>query len=320
MKDNHINIAYACNEAYMEQTMVSMISLFENNRNHDNIKIYFVDMGITIESKRKLNMLAGTYGYKLDFIIFNDLASDLHIKDTGRHIASVYAKIFFSGLKDIDRILYIDSDTVVVDDIATVYFENLENYLCAGVTTLVNAENSYLENITDEDVIINDGVVLINLKLWRELKTTNKCLEFIQLHNGKPPVLSEGTINVVCRGKIKRLHPRYNLMSGLLDGTESKFEKLTSRSYYSQKELDEARENPCIIHFLAAFYNRPWFKDCSHPLKDEYIKYRNLTEWRRKALGNQKLPIRIRLVSFLYHYLPINIFIMIRKIVKIFRG
>lgn len=295
----------------MEQTTVSMVSLFENNI-LEKIRIYFINMGISKKSVHGLEILVERYGHELIIIDFDEIAYDLKVKDTGRHIKSVYAKLFFSRIKDIDKILYLDSDTVIIEDISKLYNMDMKDKLCAGVMTLHDSHHSYIDGLNDEDIVINDGVVLLNLDLWRKLSITEKCIYYIERNKGEPPVLSEGTINTVCRGKIVRLHPRYNLMSGLLDGNQKKFEELTCRKYYTQKSIGEAIKNPCIIHFLSGFYNRPWCTRCTHPMKNVYLEYRNMTEWEKAPLQKKKLGIRLRVIGFLYRHMPIRVFIMIK--------
>lgn len=309
-----INIAYACNEAYMEQTLVSMVSLFRNCSVQDKLHIFFVDMGITNESKTEMDELVKSYGSVLTVIRFDDIAYDLEISEkTGRHIKSVYAKLFFGRIENIDRIIYLDSDMIIAGDIKELWDIELEDNVIAGVETIHTVEDNAKIGYAKEDRAINDGMVLMNLSKWREEQYLEKCQEFIKKYNGEPPVLSEGTINAICKGKMKIIHPRYNLLSAIVGEKIQKIEGLTGRKYYSQQEIDEATANPCIIHFLSGFYNRPWCKQCSHPLKKEYLKYRELTKWKSAPLQGKKLPGRLKLIGFAYKYLPIGVFNFLRK-------
>lgn len=309
-----INVAYACNEAYMEQTTVSMISLFMNCSVPDKLHIYFIDMGITNESKVEMTNLVENYGSALTIVPFDDIAYDLLISEkTGRHIKSVYAKIFFGRIEGIERIIYLDSDMVIAGDIKDLWDIDLDECVIAGVETLHTVNDNAKIGYTSIDRAINDGMVLMDLKRWREEQYLDKCQAFIKKYNGEPPVLSEGTINAVCKGHMKIIHPRYNLMSAIVGENIKRIEGLTGRKYYSQQEIDEATANPCIIHYLSGFYNRPWCKQCSHPLKDEYLRYRKMTKWNDKPLQNKRLPRRLKMVGFAYKHLPVGLFNILRK-------
>ena len=298
----------------MEQTTVSMVSLFENCSIPDQLHIFFIDMGVTDSSIEEMKILIESYGALLSIVPFDDIAFDLNISDkTGRHIKSVYAKLFFGRFTSIDKIIYLDSDIIICGDIVDLWNINLDGKVIAGVETLHTIEDNLKVGYAASDRAINDGVVVMNLKKWRDEQFLEKCMAFIEKYNGEPPVLSEGTINAVCKGNIKIIHPRYNLMSGIVGQKTEKLERLTGRKYYTQKEIDEASKNPCIIHYLSGFYNRPWCKKCTHPLKDEYLKYRKMTKWSYQSLMDKDLPTRLKLVGFAYKYLPIGLFNLLRK-------
>ena len=309
-----INISYACNEAYMEQTMVSMISLFRNCSIPNHLHIYFIDMGVKDSSKEEMKSLVESYDSTITIVPFEKIAFDLNTSEnTGRHIKSVYAKLFYGRLPGIDRIIYLDSDMVIAGDIKDLWDIELGNNVIAGVETIHTIKDNLKIGYTATEQAINDGMVLMDLKKWRDGQYLEKCLEYIAKYDGVPPVLSEGTINAVCRGAVKIIHPRYNLMSALVGESARKIEKLTGRNYYSQQEIDEATNNPCIIHFLSGFYNRPWCKKCSHPMKNEYLKYRKMTKWADKPLQNKELSTRLKMVGFAYKYIPIELFNSLRR-------
>lgn len=311
-----VNVAYACDDAYIEQTSVSLISLFENNKDVDEIVIYFINMGINDESKAYLNELVHSYNRIIHIIDFDEIAFDLNVNSTGRHTKSVYAKFFFGRINDIDRIIYLDSDIVVNDSIVPLWTTELDGCICAGVETLHSADDNIAMGLNEDTKAINDGMVLMDLQAWRNNNCLENCLRFINDFDGEPPVLSEGTINNVLLGRIKIIHPRYNLMSGIVNAKQRKIEVLTGRDYYSQKQLDEASNNPCVIHYLSGFYNRPWCSNCSHPLKNIYLMYREKTKWSDTPLVEKKLPVRLKMIGYAYRYLPIHIFVWLRTIVK----
>ncbi len=309
-----INISYACNEAYMEQTTVSLVSLFKNCSSPSKLHIFFIDMGVTDFSKDEMRKLVESYGSQLTIVPFESIAFDLNTSEkTGRHIKSVYAKLFYGRLPNIEKIIYLDSDMVITGDIKNLWDIDLNGNVVAGVETLHTVEDNKKIGYLASDRAINDGMVVMDLRKWRDEKYLEKCLEFIEENNGEPPVLSEGTINAVCKGNIQIIHPRYNLMSAIVGESIKKIEGLTGRKYYTQKEIDEATRNPCIIHYLSGFYNRPWCKRCTHPMKDEYLKYRKMTKWANEPLQDKDLPTRLKMVGFAYKYLPIGFFNLLRR-------
>lgn len=308
-----VNVAYACNDAYIMHTGISIISLLENNKDIEEICIYFIDMGISEKSKIDLEEIVDKYSRQLIIIPFSDWEGDLPVDSTGRHIKSVYAKIFFGRIPDIDRILYIDSDTIVADSIRKLWNTNMDKYAIAGVETINTPNAKRKIKLKVDDLVINDGVALMNLKLWREKNFEKKCLNFVKKWNGNPPVLSEGTINSVCKGYICRLNLKYNLTSAAIDYSAKEIELLTGCSYYSQEQINSAVKSPCIIHYVSGFHNRPWNKKSTHPFKQYYLKYKKISKWKDIPLGEGKLSKKTRLIYYMHRIMPYQIFVGIYK-------
>ena len=307
-----LNVAYSCNEVYIEHTGISILSLLENNKEEfDLINIYFIGKNVTTSSINKLKDIALVYNAKLIYLDFDVLCSELNINALGRHIETVYSKLFFCDILNIDKILYVDSDTIINASLSDFWNVELDNYVVAGVSTPTIGSKKQL-CLSESDTFINDGVVLMNLKKLREENYKGKFLECIASYGGDPPVLSEGVINKVCQGKIKIVNPEFYLMSGLITYKHSKFNGV--RNFYSKQELQNAIKNPVIIHYLAGFYNRPWNKDCKHPMKDKFLYYKSKTIWKDVELKSSNLPKRIKLIGWLYKYLPADLVESIRNI------
>lgn len=309
-----INVAYACDDFYIKYTGISMISLFENNINIEEICVYFIDMGVQDENINKIKDIVEKYNREIVIISWEKWKKDLKVRSLGRHIESVYAKIFFGRIPEIDKIIYMDSDTIIVDELETMWNTDLEDNWIAGVETISSIERNRKIGIKKEDVYINDGIVLMDLKKWRQNDVEKKCQMFIEKWNGNPPVLSEGTISAVCCGHIKKLHPKYNLMSGLCYYSHSEIVRFTSREYYTESVLNEAKNNPCIIHYLTAFYLRPWQKKCTHPLREYYRIYQQKSVWADDELEDKELPIKLKLIDYLHKVLNEEMFYLCLKI------
>lgn len=296
-----MNIAYSCDEMYIPQTGISILSLLENNKEIDHINIYFIEKEVSNISINLLEELVKSYGRKLIVISFNELCIDLKINNLGRHIETVYAKLFFSSILEINKIIYIDSDTIINESLIDFWNTDLSDFLLGGVSTFTIEAKKQL-NLNKSDCFINDGVVILNIEEFRKQNIQQKFIDCIADFNGNPPVLSEGVINKVCKGKIKILHPKYNLMSGLISFKPNYFLEL--ENFYSLQDIQDAVKSPVIIHYLSAFYNRPWDINCTHPFKERYIYYKSISFWKDLPFQNKKLSIRLRVIKFLYNNFP----------------
>lgn len=301
MKKSGLNIVYSCDEAYVEHTGISMLSLFENNMDFEHITVNFIHKDVSETSLSLLKELAEEYDRELLIVPIQEINSRLKIRTTGRHIETVYVKLFLGQLTGLEKVLYIDSDTIINSSLRGLWELDISNVLVAGVDT-TSVDSKSLLGLLKSDKFINDGVVLLNLSLFRQLNIEDEFVSAIAKYDGDPPVLSEGIINAVCKGRILSLHPKYNLMSGLIGYKFDRFSQMDS--YYSRSEIEEAIENPVIIHYLSAFFNRPWNIYCSHPLRNKYLYYKSLSYWKDIPLIRKKLELRLRIIKFLFAVLP----------------
>jgi lipopolysaccharide biosynthesis glycosyltransferase len=157
-----ISIAYSFDEAYIHHSGISILSLLENNRDIQNITIYIIHKDVRQSSLDLLISLINQYGRNYKIISFYDICIGLEISSIGRHIATIYSKLFFGRIEGIDKILYLDSDIIVNSSLKEFWETNLEENCVAGVATPTVSEKKRL-NLLKSDCFINDGVVLINL-------------------------------------------------------------------------------------------------------------------------------------------------------------
>ena len=62
-----LNVLYSCNENYVKQAGISIISLCENNKLFEDIHIFFVEDKITEASKQQLMQIVEKYNRKITF-------------------------------------------------------------------------------------------------------------------------------------------------------------------------------------------------------------------------------------------------------------
>lgn len=310
---NGLKVVYSCDETYVPHTGISMLSLFENNKCFEHITVYFIHKDVTENSLHLLRILAEKYHRKLIIRPIDEITSRLDIKSTGRHIETIYVKLFLGQLTDLDKVLYIDSDTIINRSLAGLWEIDISEVLVAGVDT-TSVEPKPLLGLEKTDKFINDGVALLNLDLFRKLNIEDKFVTAIAEYEGDPPVLSEGIINKVCKGNILSIHPKYNLLSGLIGYKFDRFSYMDS--YYSKEVIEEAIDDPVIIHYLSAFFNRPWNIQCTHPFKDSYLHYKSLSYWKYMPSINQKLDFRLRIIYFLQKVFPATLLNFVRYLIR----
>ncbi|MFR7994690.1 MAG: glycosyltransferase family 8 protein [Clostridium sp.] len=304
-------VVYSTDDNYAQHTGVSIISLLENNKHFNSIKIYVIENRISNSNKVKLKKISDEYNRDIIFIDFNAYKNKLELNMQWNISISAYARLFISSIlpNDIDKVLYFDCDTVIVNKVDELVSCDIKDYYVAGVADTISNNMKSKVGIAKEGNYINSGMLLINLNKWRKDAIENKFIEFIENKNGSVAHHDQGVINGVLHSKLKILSPKFNLMTVYYT---MKREDIISyygidNEFYSEREINDALKNPVYIHYTPGFTTRPWVKGCKHPKKDIYIKYLKISPWNDVKLKRNNQNIKVKFVNFLYNNLPLSI-------------
>lgn len=303
-------IAYSTDDNYVQHVGVSMVSLFENNKEFENIVVYIMDTGISDINKQKLISISRKYNRKIIFSHIQDSIEKLNLNINGSISVASYARLFLGSIvdKSYNKILYLDCDSIIKDSLIEIWNEDISDYLIGGVLDTVDSTTKTKIGLSENDIYINAGMLLINLKEWRNQNIENEFIKFINRYDGNVFHHDQGTINGVLNGKIKILHPKFNCMTPFFMMKKEDIEIYYSvNKYYSQEDLDFAVSNSVFVHYTPALTTRPWVRGCTHPLRKEYLKYLSITPWKESSLNKDNRSKGLKLVCFIYNKLPFKI-------------
>ncbi len=311
-----INVMYSSDDNYLRHAAASICSLLENS-NGDDITIHFVSNKLSKESKSALEKLVTKYNQKIIYYEIDDVLKGLILNDN--FPLSSYARLFIENLVQVDRIIYLDCDTIVRSSLKQMYDFNIDNYYVAGVQDEVPYYEMNIIGMNESDRYINAGVLLINLKKWREDQIRNKFLNFVNQRNGKVQHHDQGILNGVCKGKIKIIEPKFNFMSQFFMYNSKQVKRLFKlKNFYSQSEIDKSMENPVVIHYISKFFMRPWENSCTHPYLDEYVFYAKKSGFYEKELcKKEKFGVCLR--KTVYRLCPFVVYLMFERMLDVKR-
>ena len=281
--NNNLNVLFSSNDEFAPYLGVSLYSFLEhNNADFEKINIFLFDDGISQENKNKLNEIVSAFNQEINYIDSADIQSqiknsvDIMEKD-GVSSLTTYNRLFASSiLTDIDKLLYLDADSLILGSFKELWEMDISDYYIAGVEDLLSIDTIKKEIGMDTNQrYINAGFLMINLKKWRDENIEEKFFDFQRETKDKFIFHDQGIINGVCKDKILYLHPKYNLISIFHGLDYEKIIKLGGLSnYYSRETVEEAQKDPVFVHFSGAELNRPWFnkKQAYHELYYEYVK------------------------------------------------
>jgi len=194
--------------------------------------------------------------------------------------------VLTDALPDVDRVVYLDADTLVRHSVLPLWTA-LDGAPIAAVTnTTEPAMYEYVQSLglSDPAEYFNAGVLVMDLAQWRE----EGVIERITALSRERPLrwYDQDALNVVFAGRWRRLHPRWNAMNSLWFWTEH------ARRIFTDDELDTARANPAIAHFEGPHVVKPWHYLSRHPFREEYRAALAKTAWTGRSLDERTLATR----------------------------
>lgn len=306
-----MNIVYHASDSFAKVTGTSIVSIFENNKDADDITVYIIENKFTDENKKKMRDLADKYARKIVFIPMPDIneTEDLHLKKIKeKWIFDSYCRLFLDKLlpESVDRVLYLDGDVLNVGSLRELWNMDLEGSCAAAVIDCLGGKYYQLLGLSKEAKYCNSGVIFFDLVQWRRQAMGEKVRQYVHDKNGYVFFMEQTVFNAVMQGKIKILHPKYNTYSMMQTLSYEELMKLRKvERYYSKREIEEALINSVLVHMTSSFWvvNRPWCKVTNHPMKDAYKKYADLTPWDESLSEDCRGEMK-KFTDFVVQYAP----------------
>lgn len=270
-----IHIACNIDGNYVQHCAVTLVSIFENNR-ESKFCIHIVATGLTKDDENILSSLATKYGNTVSFYAPDEkLLEGFAIKKFSKRISmATYYRCILADLlpTTIDKLIYLDCDIVILGDIRQFWNIPLEGIGVAAVEDIgYNEPQRYqILKYPQEDSYFNAGVLLINLDYWRKHNITKACIDYYQKYPERILFNDQDLLNSVLHKDKILIDLCWNVQDGFY-----RTPKVISKEW--KDKFVEVLKNPIILHYTN---RKPWDYDSQHPLKDEYFKYLALTPWK----------------------------------------
>lgn len=301
------NIVYATDDTFAPVLGTSLLSLLRNNKEAEKINFFILDSGISKENKFRIEKICDNFvNASLKWIEIESISKKIGIDvKNDRGSFSQYSRLFIGDVLDnsVERVLYLDCDTLILSSLKDLWNIELKGNIIAALKDAFSKYYRKNVNLVNNDLMFNSGVMLIDLKAWRDNKIKEKAISFIRQRHGKVQQGDQGVLNSVLSNKTFALDPRYNLVSIFydLDYREIKLYR-SPVNFYSERIIAKAKENPVILHFTSSFYSiRPWFKNSNHQCKKIWLKFYQETPWKNQPLQIE-MSKKKKLINILFEY------------------
>lgn len=264
MNNNEIPIFFAVDDGYCPFLAVAIQSLIDNCSEEYTYLIKILHTDIKEENKKKIAKYERR-NVDIEFVDLNyyikKVKDKLYTRDY--YSKTTYFRLFLPNLyPQYDKALYLDSDIVILDDIAKLYNIDMGDNLVAAapddVIQTFPVFQTYVEKVVgvaDYRNYFNAGILLMNLHQLRRFKFQEKFLYLLDKIKFSV-AQDQDYLNRMCKGRVKLFEKEWNRMPIANAGIKP--------------------ENVKLVHYNLAF--KPWhFEDILY--KEFFWMYAQETEY-----------------------------------------
>ncbi len=277
---NNVNIAYMSDRKYLPYMIVSLNSAIENKKEDTKYNVYIIAKNFDNSDIKKIKQMEQD-NVKINIIPAREKTLDYSHLGRFSSFKTTLQKIFIPDyIKDVDKILYLDSDTIVQGDLLDVYNTKINKvYIAAVKDGLMYQHPEHIKEIGLEwrKFYFNSGVMLLNLDKMRKDNIIAKSIQYFNSH--EEVFGDQDILNVVSGDKAKSLSYRYNVNSTFFEEASANF----LSDFFNETIPQTTREvydDAIILHFAG---HKPWTEWFNHSyLKPLWYEYANRTKEKYK--------------------------------------
>lgn len=287
-----VAVAFICDRHYVVPTAVAIASLLHHRHRDTRYEIYIV----AADPSADLGILGAFDAPGATIHLVEAPAGKYAGLPDAFHVTSAACLKFDLPhlLPHLDKVLYLDGDVLVREDLRALYETGLGDRPAAAVRDIGLDDNAL--GIPD---YFNAGVMLLNLKQLRE-EGAPAALEEMRRTRTDLTYMDQDCSNILFAGRVRLLPMRYNCFYSIFLRLKRRYPVRRINRFFgtSYPTLEALGEDAAILHL--AGHDKPWlyFDSVSTPLWD---RYRALSPARSFRL--RRRSIRLRPIGTFARYL-----------------
>nr|MDT0661993.1 glycosyltransferase family 8 protein [Micromonospora sp. DSM 115978] len=266
-----LRIAYAADDDYARPLAAAARSLLDNCAAGTRIDLVVLSSGITEQNQRRL--ARSWESVHLRSLTFVDVGKQSfgvlprQSESNGHVMRAVYGRLAIPAVvpQDWDRILYLDADTVVREDLTALFAWNLNGEAVAARRDPIITELGHPGGVQCYEEIgadprapyCNSGVLAMDLELWRRRDLAGKVLSYVHVHGDRMNLRDQEGLNAVLRGSFAPLPWEWNTIT------------LIGRDRVPRNPGVDIPERAKILHYVGP--TKPWTSGGSRLPGAEYF-------------------------------------------------
>jgi lipopolysaccharide biosynthesis glycosyltransferase len=218
-----VHVAYCVDDAYVDPMVVAARSVRHGLRSSGRPVVFHVlDGGLTAAGRKDALERLGCLGESALWPVehplelrgahaekYPDYAWWSSANLRRMHLAAALAD-------DVERVLFLDADTVALEDVSALFDSDLRGRPLAAVAVeRAPSDWERLLTLTGADrprrpPYFNAGVLVLDLRIWREQRLSERAVEFYRRHQDRLRSLDQDTLNLLLEGRWVALDPKWN--------------------------------------------------------------------------------------------------------------
>lgn len=302
-----MNFLYASDDNFSGVLACSLHSLFSSGNGY-NSSVYIIDGGISAEHQSALQEIADSFSARLEWIDAPAVSvaggEEVHI---GRYSMSMFSRIFADTLlPQLDRVVYLDCDTLILKDLSELWDTDMHGMPIGAVNDLRSDKYGRALGITVGNTYINSGVLLMDLKTYRQNQCAERLVKALSVGNGLLEFPDNDIICSVLQDEIYLLPMKYNVISTVLAYSDKELNQYRKPSLpLSAQEQEEAAAEPAVVHFTRCFWfeKRVWEAGSTHPYANRFQEIFGLYE-KKFTIAEKKKDTTLQITKHIKQLLP----------------
>lgn len=292
-----VSVVVASDYAFAMPLTVTICSVLQTLGPGVRLDLHVIDVGIGAAGRARLreswrDERLTVHWHSVDPLALKNLPVSDHLTP------AAYARLFAPRLlpAELGKVIYLDSDLLVLEDLAALWAEPMGDAACLAVpdlgcpwvdcaATLPNYARcrQYLSvhlaipnyrdvGMAPDAPYFNSGVMVMNLDQWRAADITQGALDILSRNRQHVMFADQYALNVVLYQRWRPLSLSWNQGSHIFrypTWQDSPFD-LTS--------LSACRFEPRIVHFTSGA--KPWLYGNAHPYRSLFFAVLDQTAWR----------------------------------------
>jgi lipopolysaccharide biosynthesis glycosyltransferase len=259
--------------------LASLVANFDPER---ELVIHIISNEATAKDREKVRRTIEMNRPGLEQVEIHWHAADLSLlkgvreSEHSRYSVDAYVRLLMPLVlpEDCKRVIYLDSDVVVLADLSALYdstaggrsvIHAVQDFVTPRVSSTFGVFDYAERGIPSDTRYFNSGIMVVDLSLWRERNLTPQLIDYMARNGDRVHAVDQGALNAFLHHDWTAIDPRWN------QGPDVLFPEIWDAAGYSREEWQRTKNHPYIVHFSG--HKKPWHKGRRGPRYSYFFQY-----------------------------------------------